>query len=59
MDLKLPLEHELNLIHKYRNGCNDSFIIDDLQLFEDGDYELKAPAEFLKKFPKYKLKRLK
>ena len=48
--IKLPLESEINIIYKYRNGCKDSFIIDDLQLFEDGAFELPATPAFLCKY---------
>jgi len=48
--LKLPLKSEIELIHKTRKNCKDVFIIDDLQLFEDGDYELKWEQDFIDKF---------
>jgi len=50
MNTKLPLREEIAVIAKYRQGCKDVFIVDDLQLFEDGDYELKTPPEFLRKY---------
>lgn len=46
--LKLPLEEELNIIYNYRKNCKDVFIIDDLQLFEDGNYEIEIENEYLK-----------
>jgi hypothetical protein len=48
--LKFPLESEINLIYKNRKDCKDVFIIDDLQLFEEGDFELKWEQEFIDKF---------
>lgn len=47
-NIKLPLEEELNIIYNSREDCKDVFIIDDLQLFEDGDYELKIENDYLK-----------
>jgi hypothetical protein len=49
-DMKLPLKTEIDLIFEKRKGCKDIFIIDDLQLFEDGDYELKWEQTFIDKF---------
>jgi hypothetical protein len=49
-NVKLPLETEIDIIYKKRKNCKDTFIIDDLQLFEDGDYELKWDQEFIDKF---------
>lgn len=49
-DIKLPLENEIKLIYKHREKCEDVFIIDDLQLFEEGDFELKWDREFIDKF---------
>ena len=37
--LRIPLEEEIQLIKKYRNNSKDFFIIDDLRIYEDGDYE--------------------
>jgi len=39
-DENMPLGKELEIIKKYRDGCNDSFIIDDLRFYEDGNYQL-------------------
>jgi hypothetical protein len=36
----MPVEKELLTIKKYREGCQDSFIIDDLRFYEDGNYQL-------------------
>lgn len=49
-DIKLPLEMEVNLIYERRKNCKDIFIIDDLQLFEDGNYELKWEQDFIDKY---------
>jgi hypothetical protein len=38
-DLRFPLINELNTILKNRNISNDCFIIDDLRLYEDLNYE--------------------
>lgn len=48
-NIKLPLTVEMEIIYKYRKDCKDSFIIDDLQLFEDGEYEFKFEKEFIDK----------
>lgn len=48
--LKLPLETEINLIYENRKDCNDTFILDDLQLFEEGDYELKWKRDFIARY---------
>ena len=47
-DIKLPLEAELELIFKLRPDNKDVFIIDDLNLYEDGNYELGKIREDLK-----------
>ena len=39
-EIKLPLEYEINLIRSKRDTSKDMFIIDDLNLYEDGKYEL-------------------
>lgn len=39
MDLRLPLERELDIIKEYRNTSRDYFIIDDLRIYEDGPFE--------------------
>jgi len=36
-----PLEKEINMIFKHRDVSRDIFIIDDLILYEDGEYEHK------------------
>jgi hypothetical protein len=38
-DLRIPLESELRLIKELRDTTNDSFIIDDLRIYEDGPFE--------------------
>ncbi len=50
--IKLPLQTEIELIYKYRKDCKDTFIIDDLQLFEEGLYELKMPDNLTSKYRK-------
>jgi|TARA_R100000664_G_scaffold32401_1_gene47283 hypothetical protein len=49
--LHMPLVRELQLIHSSRKGYGDVFIIDDLQLYEDGPFELYN-AEFVEKYGK-------
>ncbi len=39
--IRLPLESELKAIKEIRARSNDVLIIDDLQLYEDGPYDLK------------------
>ena len=46
-DLKLPLEKEVELIFKLRPNNKDVFIMDDLNLYEDGNYELGKMREDL------------
>lgn len=48
-NLKYPLIHELRLIRNRRKGKKDVYIIDDLQMMEEGEYELKMTDEFLDK----------
>jgi len=36
----MPLDRELKIIEKYRKGCKDSLIIDDLRFYENGNYQL-------------------
>jgi hypothetical protein len=50
LNLKLPLRKEIEVICDYRKNCKDTFIIDDLQLFEEGNYELNQPESFLLKY---------
>lgn len=38
--LHMPLEDEIKIIHQYRHSLKDVFIIDDLRIYEDGNYEL-------------------
>jgi hypothetical protein len=38
-DLRIPLECELEVIKKIRDISNDVFIIDDLRIYEDNNYE--------------------
>lgn len=38
-NLRLPLSLELQAIAKARNCANDVFIIDDLRIYEEGDFE--------------------
>ena len=46
--IKLPLEEELKLILSHRPNNKDVFIIDDLNLYEDGFYECGNIREDLK-----------
>ena len=39
-DYNMPLSQELDVIKNYRNTDHDSFIIDDLRLYENGNYQL-------------------
>lgn len=39
-ELHMPLQHEVELISKEREGCRDVFIIDDLHIYEDGPFQL-------------------
>ena len=36
---RIPLEEEIRLIKQYRSKSKDYFIIDDLRIYEDGNYE--------------------
>jgi hypothetical protein len=47
--IRLPLETELKTINAIRHGAKDVIIIDDLQLYEDGPFELKYEP-FVDKF---------
>lgn len=38
-DLNFPLEEELSIINEYRSSNNDVIIIDDLRIYEDGNFE--------------------
>jgi hypothetical protein len=38
-ELRIPLEEEIKLIKKHRPLGNDFIIIDDLRIYEDGNYE--------------------
>ena len=49
-DIKFPLKAELDIIKQHRAGKKDVFVIDDLRIYEFGDYELgniDNPAIFL------------
>ena len=47
-DIRLPLENELTIIHKIRKNYQDVLIIDDLRIYEEGNYENgSAPADTL------------
>jgi hypothetical protein len=37
--LRCPLETELRIIAKHRRGASDVFLIDDLQIYEEGPFE--------------------
>ena len=49
----MPLQIELELIHSFRSKCNDVFIIDDWQLYEDVIVELPN-KEIVEKFGRRK-----
>ena len=48
-EIKYPLESELQLLCSTRSIQNDVFIIDDLQLYEEGNFELKMEQAFVEK----------
>ena len=37
--LRIPLENEIEIIKEHRKDCLDFYIIDDLRIYEDGNYE--------------------
>ena len=39
LDKRLPLQKELEIITSLRDVSNDAFVIDDLRIYEDGDFE--------------------
>ena len=39
-DIHMPLEKEIEIIYNTRKDCKDVYIIDDLRIYEDNDYEL-------------------
>jgi hypothetical protein len=44
--IRLPLEREMNLIKKIRQGFDDVFIIDDLRIYQNGLYQHgNAPSD--------------
>jgi hypothetical protein len=45
VDVIMPLKSEIETIFKHRHKCKDSFIIDDLRLFEDLEFEFKLNNE--------------
>jgi hypothetical protein len=47
--LHMPLVKEIQTIHKNRSQCSDVFIIDDLQLYEEGPFELYN-GDFVEKY---------
>jgi autotransporter strand-loop-strand O-heptosyltransferase len=48
-EINLPLVHEIALIHKYRQGCKDTILIDDLRLLKPYEKEkLEGMGLFLK-----------
>lgn len=47
--LHMPLVEELQMIHKQRKHCSDVFILDDLQLYQEGPFELYN-KEFVEKY---------
>ncbi len=64
LDTRLPLERELDVIHRVRGGFQDVILIDDLRIYEKGPFEhgnmdrvgqgdvAKYGLEFLEKFRK-------
>jgi hypothetical protein len=50
--LRLPLEREIRIIHAMRKAYRDVLIIDDLRLFEEGQYQNgAAPSDTLPRNP--------
>lgn len=47
--VRVPLREELETIKRLRPGCRDVIMIDDLWLFEDGDYEWGELPEDLRR----------
>lgn len=47
--LHMPLVEELQMIHKQRKHCSDVFILDDLQLYQEGPFQLYN-KEFVEKY---------
>lgn len=44
--LRLPLQQEIEMVCAMRKGFNDVFIIDDLRIYEDADYQNgRVPAD--------------
>jgi hypothetical protein len=39
LDVKLPLERELEVIAQWRKDCRDVILIDDLRIYENGPFE--------------------
>ncbi|MBM3484459.1 MAG: class I SAM-dependent methyltransferase [Alphaproteobacteria bacterium] len=39
VDIRLPLERELEIIARFRPGASDVFLIDDLRIYEEGPFE--------------------
>ena len=37
--IRIPLEEEIKIIKENRKNCKDYFIIDDLRIYEDGNFE--------------------
>lgn len=48
--LHAPLMMELDIIKTFRPNSRDVFIIDDWQLYEDGNYELSCPVNFVDQY---------
>jgi hypothetical protein len=40
LEIRLPLEMELEIIKKYRKSNNDVILIDDLRIYEEGNFSL-------------------
>jgi len=38
-NIRIPLEEEIKIIKENRKNCKDYFIIDDLRIYEDGNFE--------------------
>jgi autotransporter strand-loop-strand O-heptosyltransferase len=50
-EINLPLVHEIALIHKYRQGCKDTILIDDLRLLKPYEKEKLEEMGLFLKYP--------
>jgi len=51
IDVRLPLQRELDLIARLRRPCRDVILIDDLRIYEDGTYEDGPMPEYAQTLP--------